>query len=705
MTEIRGRAQLNGRQGANLNVLQLATELRERVKGEVRFDEGYRAIYSTDSSNYRQVPLGVVVPRDPEDVVAALAVCRRHRVPVTPRGCGTSLAGQGTNAAVVIDTSRYMREIVGVDPNRKIARVQPGVIRDHLAKPLEAEHGLSFPPDTSTHAYATFGGMIGNNSCGAHSVMTGRTSDNVEELEVLLYDGTRMRVGPTNDGELERIIREGGRKGEIYEQLKDLRDRYADLIRERYPDIPRRVSGYNLDELLPEKGFNVARALVGTEGTCAFVLEATVRLTPWPPARSLLVLGYPSIFEAADHVPEVMSHEPIACEAIDRELIEDMRRQGMHESEIPMLPDGDGWLMVEFGGQTREESDARAREVMEALERDETAPRMRLFDDPDEEQKLWEVRESGLGASAYYQGGADHYEGWEDTAVPPENLGDYLRDFQELLNRYGYNTSKYGHFGQGLVHCRINFDLKSARGVRHWRSFLDEAANLVIRYGGSASCGHSDGQSRAELLGKMYGPELLRAFREFKGIWDPEDKMNPHKIVEPYHITENLKLGAGYNPPNVKTHFAYPDDNGSFAHAALRCVGAGKCRDTATGTMCPSYMVTLEEEHSTRGRARILFEMLRGETVKDGFKSEEVFDALDLCLSCKGCKGECPVNVDMATYKAEFLSRFYKGRLRPRYAYTMGLIMLHARMARYAPRLANLMTHAPVLGNLIKRAG
>ncbi|HET7478423.1 MAG TPA: FAD-linked oxidase C-terminal domain-containing protein [Rubrobacteraceae bacterium] len=696
---------LNDRQRMNLNALLLQSELRDAVKGEVRFDAGYRAAYSTDSSNYRQAPLGVVVPRDPDDVVAALAVCRRHRVPVTPRGCGTSLAGQGTNAAVVFDVSRYMREIVEVDPEKKIARVQPGVIRDQLAKPLEAEHGLSFPPDTSTHAYATFGGMIGNNSCGAHSVMTGRTSDNVEEMDVVLYDGTRMRVGATSEEELERIIQEGGRKGEIYARLRDLRDRYGDRIRERYPQIPRRVSGYNLDELLPEKGFNVARALVGTEGTCAFVLEATVRLTPWPPARSILVLGYPSIFEAADHVPEVMSHAPMSCEAIDRELIDDMLRQGMHESEVPLLPDGDGWLIVEFGAKTREESDARAREVMEALERDETTPRMRLFDDETEEAKLWSVRESGLGATAYYPGGADHYEGWEDTAVPPEKFGHYLRDFQDLLDRYGYNTAMYGHFGQGLVHCRINFDLKSARGIRHWREFLDEAADLVVRYGGSLSGEHGDGQSRAELLGKMYGPELLRAFREFKAIWDPENKMNPHKIVEPYRITENLKLGADYDPPNVDTHFAYPQDGGSFAHAAVRCVGAGKCRDTSTGTMCPSYMVTLDEEYTTRGRARVLFEMLRGETIKDGFKSDEVFDSLDLCLSCKGCKGDCPVNVDMATYKAEFLSKYYESRIRPRYAYTMGLIMFHARLAQYVPRLANFVTHAPVLKDVVRKAG
>ena len=689
----------------SLDVRELERELKEKVRGEVRFDEGYRAAYSTDSSNYRQAPLGVVVPLDVEDVVSAMSACRRHGAPVSPAGCRTSLAGQMTNEVVIIDASRNLREVLEVDPEKRFARVQPGVIRDHLAKPLETEYGLSFPPDTSTHAFATFGGMIGNNACGAHSVMSGRTSDNVEEMEILLYDGTRMRVGSTGEEELERIIAEGGRKGEIYARLKELRDRYADLIRERYPDIPRRVSGYNLDELLPEKGFNVARALVGTEGTCSFVLEAKVKLTPWPPARSLLVLGYPSIFEAADHVPEVMSYAPMACEAIDRELIDDMLRQGIHEGEIPMLPDGDGWLMVEFGGDTREESDGRAREVMQALEQDETTPSMRLFDDVAEEQKLWEIRESGLGASAYPPGSADHYEGWEDTAVPPGKLGDYLRDFQALLDRYGYDTPKYGHFGQGLVHCRINFDLKTAEGLRHWHAFLDEAADLVVCHGGSFSGEHGDGQSKAEFLTKMYGEELVRAFGQFKEIWDPDGKMNPGKVVNPYRHTDNLKLGAEYNPPHPKTHFAYPQDNGNFAHVTMRCVGAGLCRDTESGTMCPSYMVTLDEKHTTRGRARILHEMLRGEIIKDSFKSQEVFDALDLCLSCKGCKGDCPVQVDMATYKAEFLSRFYKGKLRPRYAYTMGLIMLHARLAQYVPRLANLVTHTPVLKELVQKAG
>ncbi|MEN3285544.1 MAG: hypothetical protein V7607_6684 [Solirubrobacteraceae bacterium] len=663
----------------------LAAELRGVVRGEVRFDEAYRAVYSCDSSNYRQVPLGVVCPHDADDIVATLAACSRRATPVTFRGAGTSLAGQATNAAVVVDTSRHMREIVAVDAQRRVARVQPGVTRDQLAKPLEREHGLSFPPDTSTHAYATFGGMIANNSCGAHSVMTGRTSDNLAALEIALADGTRMSVGPTAEEELARICAGDDRRGTIYRALRDLRDRHGDLIRRRYPRIPRRVSGFNLDDLLPENGFHVARALAGTEGTCVAILEATVHLHPWPRARSLLILGFPSIFEAADHVPDVIATECMACEAIDQVLVDDMLEQGMHPREVPMLPEGQGWLLVEYGADTREEADDRARAALRALDPSTS----HMYDDPADEERLWKVREAGLGATAYLPGAIDHYEGWEDAAVAPERLGAYLRDFQQLLDRYGYDTSKYGHFGQGLVHCRINFGLRSAGGLAQWRSFMDEVTSLVVEHGGVFSGEHGDGQSKAMFMDKLYGPELVQAFREFKAIWDPDGLMNPGKVVDPYAIDENLKLGTSYSPPDPDVHFHYPEDGGSFAHAALRCVGAGKCRDTSAGTMCPSYMATLDEEHTTRGRARVLFEMVRGETIADGWRSDAVHEALDLCLSCKGCKGDCPVSVDVATYKAEFLSKHYRRRLRPRAAYSMGLIMLHARLASRAPRLAN----------------
>jgi FAD/FMN-containing dehydrogenase/Fe-S oxidoreductase len=683
----------------------LRKALEAAIEGEVRFDRATRAIYSHDSSNYRQPPLGVVIPRHADDVVAAIDLCREHGAPVFPRGCATSLSGETTNVAVVIDTSKYMREIVEVDPERKVARVQPGVIRDQLATLTEERHDLTFAPDTSTHEYATFGGMIGNNSCGIHSVMAGRTADNVEEMEIVTYDGERMTVGPTSEEELEQIIAAGGRKGEIYAAMRDLRDRYADLVRERYPDIPRRVSGYNLDELLPEKGFNVARALVGSEGTLATVLEATVRLVHSPPGRSLLVLGYPSVFEAADHVPEILEFGPTGLEGIDSRLISDMVAKDKHTSEVPKLPDGEGWLLVEFGGESREESHSKAEECMARLEKDDDTPAMRLFDDQAEEQKLWEIREAGLGATSYVPMERDHWPGWEDAAVPPQNLGAYLREFRELLDKFDYRAALYGHFGDGCVHCRINFDLRSAGGLRTWRRFLDEAAELVVKHGGSLSGEHGDGQQRAELLPKMYGEELVEAFTEMKRIWDPENRMNPHKVVDPYPIVSNMKLGTGYSPPEVKTHFAFGDDGGSFAHAALRCVGAGKCRDASKGTMCPSFMVTKDEEHTTRGRARILYEMLEGDTITDGFRSDEVKEALDLCLSCKGCKGDCPVSVDMATNKAEFLSHHYKGKLRSLPAYSMGLIMFHGRLASLAPRLVNALTHTPGVSRLVKMAG
>jgi FAD/FMN-containing dehydrogenase/Fe-S oxidoreductase len=682
---------------------ELGQALSAAVRGEVRFDAAYRAVYTTDSSNYRQAPIGVVCPLDAKDVAATLAICREHGAPVTLRGCGTSLAGQTTNATVIVDVSRHMREILEVDPQRRLARVQPGVIRDQLAKPLESEHGLSFPPDTSTHAYATFGGMIGNNSCGAHSVMTGRTSDNVVSMNVVLHDGTQLTVGATPDDELERLCAKTDREGQIYAALRALRDREADRIRARFPDIPRRVSGFNLDELLPEKGFQVARALVGTEGTCAVVTEATVKLTPWPRTRALLILGYESIFHAADHVPDVMETGPMACEAIDDVLVNDMREQGMEADKLPLVPDGRGWLIAEYGADTREEADAKATAARKKLAGDCVDTHM--YDDPQDEEDLWEVREGGLGATAYLPGGADHYEGWEDSAVPPERLGSYLRAFQKLLDRHEYDTSLYGHFGQGLVHCRINFDLRSAGGIQKWRHFLEEAADLVIEHGGSLSGEHGDGQSRAWALEKMYGPELVAAFGEFRRIWDPEGGLNPGKVIDPFEPTQNLKLGTDYNPPKLDTRFNFPDDGGHFAHAALRCVGAGKCRDSSSGTMCPSYQVTLDEEHTTRGRARVLFEMVRGEVITDGWRSKEVHEALDLCLSCKGCKGDCPVNVDMATYKAEFLHHHYKRRLRPLPAYSMGLIMLWARLASKAPRLVNALTHAPGLKSLIKLTG
>jgi FAD/FMN-containing dehydrogenase/Fe-S oxidoreductase len=690
---------------AGVDVHALEAALRNNVRGEVRFDAGSRAAYSTDGSNYRQVPMGVVVPLDTDDVVTAIGACAAHGAPVLNRAGGTSLAGQCCNVAVVLDHTKYLHHLLELDPERRIARVEPGIVRDSLDAAAR-RYGLTFGPDPSTHDHCAIGGMVGNNACGSHAQMAGRTSENIEELEVLTYDGLRLRVGPTSDEEWSRIVAAGGRRGQIYRDLRALRDRYADQIRERFPRIPRRVSGYCLEELLQENGFNVARALVGSESTCVTILEATCRLLPAPKAKVLVLLGYPDVYQAADHVPDVLEFDPIALEGLDDVLIDHMKRKGLHPDDLSMLPEGRGWLMVELGADSRQEGDARAEELMRALGNGRNgAVGAKLVDDPADEQLIWEIRESGLGATALVPGEPLTWEGWEDSAVPPDRLGGYLRDLRKLYQRHGYSGAFYGHFGQGCLHTRINFDLETVPGIANWRAFLDEAADLVVSYGGSFSGEHGDGQSRAELLPKLYGPELMEAFRGFKAIWDPGNKMNPGKVVNPYPITSNLRLGADYQPRPVATKFAFPDDQHTFSRAALRCVGVGKCRHDGGGVMCPSYMVTREEEHSTRGRARLLFEMLNGEEIADGWRSKEVKDALDLCLACKGCKSDCPVNVDMATYKAEFMYHHYKRRLRPRQAYSIGMIWWAARLASKAPWAANLATQTPLVRDLVKWAG
>lgn len=688
---------------------QLEKDLRKAIKGEVKFDNGSRALYATDGSNYRQIPIGVVFPRSEEEIIKTAEVCKAHGAPLLSRGAGTSLAGQCCNVAVVMDLSKYYNKVLGVDVEKRLATAQSGTILDHI-RYKTIENGLTFAPDPATHKQCTIGGMIGNNSCGVHSVMTmvdgdgPRVSDNLQELTILTYDGLKMKVGPTSEEELEQIIQEGGRRGEIYEKLRNLRDKYADRIREGFPKLPRRVSGYNLDELLPEKGFNVARALAGTEGTCVVILEATLNLVKNPKEKSLLVLGYEDVFYAGDHAADILKYEPIGIEGMDNELVGYMHRKGLHLQDLPLLPEGEGWLLVEFGGDTKEEANEKAEQTMKFLEEArEPTPSMILYDDEVTTGKIWAIRESGLGATAFVPGMQVAWPGWEDSAVPPEKLGNYLRDLKELFKKHDYDASLYGHFGQGCVHCRINFDLQTPQGIAKFNEFTYEATDLVVKYGGSVSGEHGDGQARADLLEKMYGRELVQAFREFKEIWDPEWKMNPGKIVDPYRKTQNLRLGSHYNPKRVETHFKYPSDEGSFARATLRCVGVGKCRQEEGGTMCPSYKVTRNEKHTTRGRAHLLFEMLQGDVIQNGWQDENVKESLDLCLSCKGCKGDCPVNVDIATYKAEFLAHYYKGKIRPRSAFAFGFIHVWSRLASQMPELVNFLTQSPTFGTIAKK--
>ncbi|MGA9544143.1 MAG: FAD-linked oxidase C-terminal domain-containing protein [Candidatus Sulfotelmatobacter sp.] len=693
---------------ASVDGAGLAEALRAQISGEVRFDRGTRALYATDGSNYRQVPIGVVLPRDTDDVLATVALCREFGAPLLCRGAGTSLAGQCCNVAVILDFSKYMAKILEIDPVRRIARVQPGVVLDRLRAAAEKHH-LTFGPDPATHGRCTLGGMIGNNSCGVHSVMAGKTDDNIEALEILTYDGLRMKVGATSSEELDRICEAGGSRGEIYSRLQSIAATYGDLVRRRFPKIPRRVSGYNLNFLLPENGFHVARALVGSEGTCVTVLDATCRLVESPPERVLLVVAYPDIYQCADYVPEIMTHKPIGLEGFDDLLVSYTRMKGINSEGLALLPEGGGWLMVEFGAETAREAESRARGLMQALSQSSHPPNLSLYTKKQQVKRVWEVRESALGATSHVAGEAMSWEGWEDAAVAPEKLGGYLRDLRKMFAAYGYKGSLYGHFGHGCVHTRINFDLQSKDGIAKFRKFMEEAADLVVGYGGSISGEHGDGQARGELLPKMFGPELVQAFRDFKSVWDPEWKMNPGKLIDPYKLDENLRLGADYAPWEPKTNFKFLADHGSLAQATLRCVGVGKCRHDEGGVMCPSYRATREEEHSTRGRAHLLWEMTQRQSredgiIHDGWRSEEVKRSLDLCLACKGCKTECPVGVDVATYKAEFLSHYYEGRVRPRSAYAFGNIDLWAHLASNAPGLANLTTQLPFLRDLSKLA-
>jgi FAD/FMN-containing dehydrogenase/Fe-S oxidoreductase len=683
---------------------KLERALRERLAGEVRFDDGSRALYATDASNYRQVPIGVVIPRDRNDVIETLALCREAHAPILARGGGTSLAGQCCNVAVVLDFSKYMNRILEINKEERWARVEPGVVLDRL-RAEASKVGLTFGPDPATHSNCTLGGMIGNDSCGVHSVISGRTVDNVHELEVALYDGTVLRTGATSEQELEQIIVEGGRRGQIYGGLRDIRDRYATLVRERFPNIPRRVSGYALDSLLPENNFHVARALVGSECTLAIVLEAKLKLITNPEFKTLVVLGYDNVYSAGDHVPEVMKFKPIGLEGIDDQLTSFMKSKHPNMRDLPLLPEGGGWLLVEFGSaSSQEDADTQARAMMDSLRTQPNAPSMKFYDDRREEKMVWEIRESGLGATAFVPGKKWAWEGWEDSAVDPNRIGRYLHDLRKVMTRYGYNSAMYGHFGQGCVHMRIDFDLASQEGIEKYRAFIQEAAQLCVSYGGSLSGEHGDGQSRAELLPIMYGDELVRGFQEFKAIWDPAWMMNPGKLVKAYRVDENLRLGADYHPWEPQTHFKFRDEEGKFSNAVLRCVGVGKCRREEGATMCPSYRVTMEEMHSTRGRAHLLWEMVKGDVIRDGWKSEAVHEALDLCLACKGCKGDCPVNVDLATYKAEFLSHYYEHKLRPRHAYGFGYVDILAAVASRVPGLANIATQTPGLSSVMKAA-
>lgn len=652
----------------DLNALiTLREQLTSLTTAEVRFDSGTRAIYASEASNYRQLPIGVVIPRTLDDMVKTVELCRVAGLPILPRGAGTSMCGQSVNAAVIIDASKYLSKIELIDSENRVARVEPGVICDQL-KTAASRSGLTFGPDPATHSRCTLGGMIGNNSCGAHSVMAGKTVENVERLEILTYDGARFWVGPTDESTYREHLQAGGQRAEIVRSLRALVDRYEDEIRQGFPKLKRRVSGYNLDQLLPENGFNIARALVGVEGTCVTVLRAETRLVENPRHRVLVVLGYSDIFLAADSVPQLLPLSPIAMEGLDEGIIGGLRERGLKLDDIAELPTGAAWLMIEFGGGSPEEAAAAARRVIDISGSLPGSPASRLITDSVLMNRIWTIRETGASATSLGLDPSqpDPVVGWEDAAVEPELLGAYLREFSAVVASYGYKTNLYGHFGDGCIHSRITFDLKSQEGLDTWRAFLDEAAHLVVKYGGSLSGEHGDGQAKGEYLHIMYSPAIMQAFSEFKRIWDPLNRMNPGKLIDAMPVDSHLRMGPDYERRHIPSLFTYDKRLGDqgLARESERCIGMGKCRSLEGGTMCPSFRATREERYSTRGRARLFFELLKGEVIEDQWDSAEVKDSLDMCLGCKGCKSDCPTHVDIARYKAEFLHRYYAKRRR-----------------------------------------
>jgi FAD/FMN-containing dehydrogenase/Fe-S oxidoreductase len=692
---------------AGFDVESLARQLNSALRGTARHDAGTRALYATDASNYRVVPDLVVVPADVDDLAATVSLAAGAGAPVVLRGAGTSMAGNAIGG-VVVDVSRHVNRILDLDPVTRTAVVEPGVVLTDLTK-AAGRHGLTFGADPSSASRATLGGMIANNACGAHSVAWGTTADNLLGLETLLVDGTRLDLSvPPAGADTTRWMAahaaRPGREGELHQALQALAHREALTIGRRFSGLKRRISGYALDRLLPEHGYDVARFLCGTEGSLATTLRATVNLVELPAAKALLVLGFRDSFTAADCVPLVLAHRPLTMESINAELVDRLPAEVRRDAVAAGLPDGTAWLLVEVGGDDAEQAVRTGRAIVADLDAAGVPATSTVVTDARGQGVLWRCRRDGTGLATRRADGAEAWAGWEDAAVPPAKLSTYLRELDQLMAAHDLSGASYGHFGEGCMHMRIDFDLLTPAGLATYRSFVEQATDLVIGLGGSVSGEHGDGRARSELLTRMYGADVMGLFAEVKRLWDPAGVMNPNVIADPAPIDANIRHAGAAKSRQLLTVFSYPHDAGSFVQAQRRCVGVGKCRQDSGGVMCPSYQVTRDEQHSTRGRAHLLWEMLQGDVVTDGWRSTEVRDTLDLCLSCKGCLSDCPVNVDMATYKSEFLHHHYKRRLRPLSHYSMGWLPALSRLAALAPRLVNRVTASRAQG-LLKRAG
>ncbi|MCZ2402201.1 FAD-binding oxidoreductase [Paenarthrobacter sp. Z7-10] len=670
--------------------------------------------YSYDASNYRLQPAAVAFPRTVDDVVTAVRFCAANHIPLISRGGGTSMAGNAVGAGLVLDFSRHMDAVLSVDLQARTATVEPGLVISHLQHHIETETdgNLTFAPDPSSKSRATIGGAVGNDACGNHSVRYGRTSDHVLSLDLVTAAGVRLtatRTGlqATVAGDAEAVdcaLR-------MTTKLLELCHNHLQDFRLELGRIPRQVSGFHLWHLLPENKFDVARALVGSEGTCAVVVAAILALVPKAPAALLVSLGYDDVVAAARDVPTILEFSPAAIEGIDEAIVETMRARRGADS-VRGLPAGKAWLYVDLDGDDPADMQAQAADLLERLHGNGRLIQGRVVPDMAERASLWRVREDGAGLAARLHTGGESWPGWEDSAVAPEKLADYLADFRDLLTEHGLQGVMYGHFGAGCMHVRVTFDLRSEQGREVMERFTRAAAELVVRHGGSLSGEHGDGRARSALLPLMYSPALLASFTEFKAVWDPEGLLNPGSITVPQAVSQNLAL-EGVPERQWRTSFDLHAVAGSstpapldpFVNAVQGCVGIGRCRSDSGGVMCPSYRATGDEKDSTRGRARVLQDMVRGaRTVQEGWQSEDVRESLDLCLSCKACATDCPVGVDMATYKSEFFDHYYRRRIRPLSHYSLGWLPRWLKLTGRIAPLVNLVLAGPA-GKLIARAG
>ena len=672
----------------------LAGALRRSGISDVREDSLTRGMFSTDASIYRVEPQVVVFPRHVEEIEAVVAFSRESGVPITARGAGTSCAGNAIGPGIVIDTSRYLNRVLEVDPESRTALVEPGTVHATLQGRARGV-GLRFGPDPSSHSRCTVGGMIGNNACGNRALGYGRTSDNVVGMDLLTAGGRRLAAVTSVAGGSPSLTGDDALAAELH----GLTDRHLATMRTEFATFGRQVSGYALEHTLPENGRDLGRMIVGSEGTLALVTRARVRLVTDPPATALAVLGFSDIYAAGDVAHRLKGLGAVAAEGIDSRIVDVVRvRRG--EWAVPDLPKGGAWLLVEVPG----EDGPAAQAAAEGICREIGALDARVVGDAGEARALWKIREDGAGLSARSQRDRPAHAGWEDAAVPPERFGDYLRAFDALLDEHDLQGLPYGHFGDGCLHFRIDHSMDTPGATERYKSFVEAAADLVAAHGGSLSGEHGDGRARSALLPRMYSPEAIGLFGAVKHAFDPGNLLGPGVLVDPAPVEADIRIPAARRITRAESPlaFLYAEDGGDFSQAVHRCTGVGKCRAAGTSStvMCPSYQATGEEKDSTRGRARALQEMLNGSTATQGWASPEVHEALDLCLSCKGCASDCPTGVDMATYKAEALHQTYKGRLRPRSHYSLGRLPQLARIAAKAPRLANAMTSLPGLKKL-----